>query len=149
MSVQQPYNLENTASREYLKAFINKLSDSDLGHPLDAGWTVSAVLAHLAFWDQRASVLIEKWQKEGIGPSPIDLDVVNEATRPLCLAVPPRVAAELALTSALAIDQAIEQLAPDFMADIETKGQTVRLNRATHRHGHLEQIKQALGLDVN
>ena len=140
---------ENARERKRLRSLVEILTDEQLSFPLGNDWTISVALAHLAFWDQRASVLIEKWQKEGIGPSPIDLDVVNEATRPLCLAVPPRAAAEFALTSALAIDQAIEQLAPDFMADIETKGQTVRLNRATHRHGHLEQIKQALGLDVN
>jgi hypothetical protein len=135
---------ENAAARERLEIFVRKLSDADLCHPLAAGWTVSAVMAHLAFWDKRALVLIEKWKQDGIGPSPMDVDIINEATRELCLAIPPRAAVEIAIASATAIDRAIEQLNPEMAADIEANGKTVRLNRALHRHDHLNQIAKAL-----
>ena len=148
MPLDQSYALENAAGREQLKALVNRLSDQQLGHPLEAGWTASAVLAHLAFWDRRALILIEKWKKEGVGPSPMDTDIVNEATRGLCLAVPPRAAADLALSAATAIDQAIEQISPEMVKEIETIGTTVRLDRAHHRRTHLEQIKAALSIEA-
>jgi hypothetical protein len=148
MPLDRSYISENAAGREQLKALVNRLSDQQLGHPLEAGWTVSAVLAHLAFWDQRALILIEKWKKEGVGPSSMDTDIVNEATRGLCLAIPPRAAADLALSAASAIDQAIEQLSPEMIKEIETTATTVRLDRAHHRHTHLEEIKTALGIEA-
>ena len=77
----------------------------------------------------------------------MDTDVVNEVTRLLCLAIPPRAAAELAVACARQIDQAIERLSPDRVADIENTGMTVRLNRAHHRRDHLGEIEKALGLD--
>jgi len=83
------YTIENTHELAHLVALVGKLTDQDLSHPLDAGWTVSAVLAHLAFWDIRAVVLLKKWELEGIGPSPIDTDVVNEVVRYHCLLIAP------------------------------------------------------------
>ena len=147
MALDQAYLSENAAELEHLESLVEKLTDEELAHPLEADWTVSAVLVHLAFWDQRALVLLDKWEKEGIGPSPIDTDVVNEVTRPLCLAVPPRTAAELAVACAQQIDAAIERLSPEMAADVESIGKTVRLNRAHHRRDHLSQIEKALGID--
>jgi len=146
MALDQSYLSENAAEREHLSSLANRLTDEELARPLEAGWTVSAVLAHLAFWDQRALVLIQKWEKEGIGPSPMDTDIVSEATRLLCLAIPPRAAAELAISCAQNIDQALERISPAMAADIERIGKTVRLNRANHRRDHLGQIEKALGI---
>jgi hypothetical protein len=136
----------NAVERERLRALIFSLSDKDLAHPMPAGWTVSAALAHLVFWDQRALLLLRKWRGEEIGPSPMDSDILNDAILPLCLAIPPRVAAELVMTTALAIDQEIEGLDAEFAERIEAKGTTIRLNRAPHRHEHIRDIEQALGL---
>jgi len=138
------YTRRNTFERQHLIALVDHLTDDILNHPLEAGWTIAGVLAHLAFWDQRALVLLKKWQQEGIGPSMIDVDVVNEATCLLCIALPPRVAAQLAIVTAEAIDRIIDQLDPAMITEIETNGQTVRLNRADHRREHLAQIEQAL-----
>ena len=149
MSTNNPYIQNNAVEREHLVSLAGRLTDDELSRPLDAGWTVSAVLAHLAFWDQRALILLDKWQQHGIGPSPMDSDIVNEAMRPHCLAIPPRVAARLAIGCATAIDRIIEQLDPALLAEVETQGQTVRLDRAHHRRMHLEQIEQTLGLSGN
>jgi hypothetical protein len=147
MTPNQAYLSENAAELEHLKSLVEKLTDEQLAQPLEADWTVSAVLAHLAFWDQRALVLLDKWGREGIGPSPIDTDVVNEVTRPLCLAIPPRTAAELAVACAQQIDATIERLSPEMAADVENIGKTVRLDRAHHWRDHLCQIEKALGID--
>jgi len=144
--MSNPYTLDNNAERQHLVALANRLTEDELRHPLEAGWTVAGVLAHLAFWDQRALLLLRKWRQEGIGPSPIDTDPVNEATRGFLVALPPCRAAQLAIAAAEALDQEIEQLSAEFLAEVEAKGKTVRLDRAHHRRGHLGQIEQALGI---
>jgi hypothetical protein len=80
----------------------------------------------------------------GIGPSPIDVDGVNDATLPLCLAIPPRVAANLALAAAEAICHALECATPEMIAQIEALGGKFRLRRWEHRREHLEQIERVL-----
>ena len=60
MALDRAYVSENAAESEHLQALIRRLTDEQLARPLEAGWTVSAVLAHLAFWDQRALVLLDK-----------------------------------------------------------------------------------------
>jgi hypothetical protein len=140
------YTAENVAAREALAALIDRLSDAQLSQPMDAGWTVASVLAHLAFWDQRAVTLLRQWKAQGVTPSPIDTDLINEVTRILFLAYPSRAAAELFLRCAGAIDREIDGLDPAFLADVETNGPTVVLNRGRHRRTHLAEIKQALGL---
>lgn len=142
--MNNPYVKTNTDEREHLAALVNRLTVAELSRPLAAGWTAAGVLAHLAFWDLRALTLLRKWQQEGIGPSPIDTDVVNEATRELCNAIAPRVAAQLALAAAAALDEAIAQLDRPQLAAVETGGTTVHLDRAAHRRLHLGEIEQAL-----
>ena len=66
---------------------------------MPGGWTVSAVLAHAAYWDARAIYFLDKWGPDG-EPSvyePEDTDAANDSAKPLCLALPPRIAAQLAL----------------------------------------------------
>ncbi len=135
---------DNASENDHLKKLVKRLSDEALRTPMAAGWTVSAVLAHLAFWDQRAVTLIKKWKKEGISESPIDFDMVNEATRRLCLAIEPRRAAELAVAIADEVDKVITGLTPEMAEAILTKGTTVKLNRADHRRTHLSEIEKAL-----
>ncbi len=135
---------DNARENAHLRKLVESLSDQNLRLPLEAGWSVSAVLAHLAFWDQRAITLIRKWEKEGVGPSPIDTDVVNEATRTLCLAIPPNEAAWLAVELADEVDKLIASLSPEMVEAIQTKGTNVKLRRADHRRTHLGEIEKAL-----
>jgi hypothetical protein len=141
----QSLTRENALERKNLGKLAAGLSDEELSCPMEAGWTVSAVLAHLSFWDSRAITLIHKWEKEGIGDSPVDSDVINEATRELCLAIPARMAAKMAVEKAFLIDQLIEQLSPDLMEGIMKIGTTVHLKRYEHRRMHRNEIEKILG----
>ncbi|HEX7557206.1 MAG TPA: maleylpyruvate isomerase N-terminal domain-containing protein, partial [Leptolinea sp.] len=134
-------NLLNRESLQLYKDFLSKCSDVELSTPMPAGWTVSAVLGHLVFWDQRGLTLLEKWEKDGIDYSAIDTDVVNEVTRFLCLAIPPRAAVDLFFTTAERINNRIAKLDAESITEIEEKGKNVHLNRAKHRMIHLEEIK--------
>lgn len=148
MMVDRTHERENDAQRERLRALVARLGDADLGRPLDAGWTVAAVLAHLAFWDERARLLLERWQRDGTPPPPLDerqVHWINDAAKPLCLALPPRVAAQLALERAEAVDRLIAGLPDAFLAASAAAGHPVRLLRATHRREHLDEIERTLG----
>jgi hypothetical protein len=144
MNFQEEIVQENALGNETLRKKVESLSTEDLNTPMEAGWTVSAVLAHLAFWDFRAVTLIDKWKKEGVGDSPMDTDVINEVTRRLFLSIPPEKAAQLVLSAANEIDRVIEALDPEMIEAIRTTGKTVRLNRADHRITHLGEIENAL-----
>jgi uncharacterized damage-inducible protein DinB len=148
MPVDRSYVAENDAERKRLRALVRRLSDEDLARPMDAGWTVAGVLAHVALWDQRILVLLDEWERRGPSWTPPvedarDVDWVNDAAKPLCLALPPRVAAELALSVAETVD---ERVAAVSAALIEANARAGVLNwrRAEHRREHLDEIDRAL-----
>jgi hypothetical protein len=83
-----PFVKENDVSRHRLESLVTKLSEADLARTTDYGWTVSALLAHLAFWDRRVLALARRWKAKGIDESPIDSDAMNDAVKPLCHSSP-------------------------------------------------------------
>ncbi len=136
---------ENEASRRKLREFCGHLSNADLTRTIAAGWTVSSLLAHLAFWDRRAAALLERWRSAGVEASPVDSDAINEAAKPLCLAIEPRAAMDLCLSSAEQIDAAIREIDPELAKEIQAKAGNFRFNRGTHRMEHLDEIERVLG----
>jgi hypothetical protein len=137
---------ENQRERERLRSLVERLTEDQLKTPLGEDWTVAITLAHLAFWDQRSLTLIRKWKQTGVvEPSPIDIDITNEALLPLWRALPPRAAAELAVASAEAIDRELEETADDMIARIERDDEKWRVYRCRHRKMHLDQIGERLG----
>ena len=134
----------NAAERERLIALTNRLTDRELQLPMGDGWTVAAALVHLAFWDRRVLALLQKWEREGVAPSPSDAEVFNAALLPLSLAIPPAQAARLAVESAEAVDRQIEQLTDDMLREILALEQPPRLERALHRREHMADIERTL-----
>ncbi len=145
MAQDRSFVESNQRQLERLKNIAKNLSDADLLHPMEAGWTVASVLAHLAFWDRRALTLIEKWKVDGLGESPIDTDVINEVTRFFFLAIPPRQALNLTIEYAEAINQTLAGLEPAFLERMVTEGRAVQVDRGKHRASHLDEIAKALG----
>ena len=143
-----PYSEQNAESRRRLEAFVQRLSDQDLARSTDYGWTVAALLAHLAFWDQRMIMILRRWQQEGFDPSPMDSGVVNDSLRVICHALEPRAAIELCLTSANAVDAEFDTLTPDFVKQLEEHAAATetqfRMNRSLHRNAHLDDIEALL-----
>ena len=143
------HDVQNAVERRRLQALVARLSDEGLSRPLGAGWTVAGILAHLAFWDQRIVVLVEGWRHGGAAavPAPLDhagVDWINDAAKPMLLALPPRRAAELAVAIAEAADRTVETLHDDLLARNAAAGNPVNLLRAEHRREHLDEIEQAL-----
>jgi hypothetical protein len=143
-----PYAQQNTESRRRLEALVSSLSDADLVRTTDYGWTVAALLAHLAFWDHRMSVILHRWQEQGLDESPIDSMAVNDALKVICHALEPRTAARLAVSAAQKVDAEFETLSDGFVKEIEQHIEATstqfRMNRSLHRDGHLNDIEEVL-----
>jgi hypothetical protein len=149
MTADRDFVSQNRAERARLASLVARLSDADLSRPLPAGWTVAGVLAHLAFWDQRALVLLERWQQAGPAAVPrtaneADVDWINDAGKPLFLALPPRRAGDVAVAIAEAVDRKIEALSDEFVIRNAAAGSPLNLLRAEHRREHLDEIESAL-----
>jgi DinB superfamily len=140
-----PYSEQNAESRRRLEKIVRGLSDQDLARSTDYGWTVSALLAHLAFWDQRMIVILRRWLEEGFDPSPIDARAVNDALKVVCHALDPRTAIDLCLAYAEAVDAELDTLTPDQVKQMEEHAAATdtqfRMNRSLHRTGHLDDIE--------
>jgi DinB family protein len=140
------YVAENDRERRRLEALVGKLDDAALSRAMPAGWTVAAVLAHLAFWDQRIVLLCEQLRR-GASVPPADagnVDWINDAAKPTQLALAPRRAATLAVETARAADQAVAALSDDLLAKNEAAGSPINLRRAEHRREHLDEIEHVL-----
>jgi hypothetical protein len=145
MATDRTFQTENAKQRERLKTLVARLSDVELRRSVGHGWTVAASLVHLAFWDLRAVTLFDKFAREGVGPSSVDVDVVNDTVRVLAESIPPRHAADLVVRAAEAVDRQIEMASDELLEAIGAAGNPVRLSRHIHRREHLDEITQALG----
>ena len=143
-----PYARQNEDSRLRLETLVDGLTDEDLALTVDYGWTVAGLLAHLAFWDQRMSVILRRWQEQGLDESPIDSGAVNDALREICQALEPHTAAQLAVSAAQKIDAELDKLSAARVAEIEAHAAATstqfRMNRSLHRESHLKDIEALL-----
>ncbi len=73
-----------------------------------------------------------------------DVDWINDAGKPLCLALPPRVAARLTVEIAEEVDRRLAAL--ERRADHRNReaGEPLLLTRAHHRKTHLDEIERVL-----
>lgn len=151
MPVDRSHDAETDIERERLRALVKRLSDDELRRPMPDGWTVASVLAHVAYWDARAIYFLDKWGPSG-EPSvyePEDTDAANESAKPLCLALPPRIAADLALRVAEEADGKVRALSDEMLMKIRAKGDPpFSLSRGSHRREHLDDIDRLFGAPV-
>lgn len=142
--MERSFVAENAKELERLRSLVEKLADEELIFPIGNGWTIAVALAHLAFWDQLALFLLRKWKKDGVQPSSIDFDITNDALLSIWLAIPPRKAANLAVSSAEAIDHELEEASTELINDTVALGEPFRLYRSIHRKQHLDEIEEFL-----
>lgn len=142
--MERSFVAENAKELKRLRSLVEKLADEELIFPIGNGWTIAVALAHLAFWDQLALFLLRKWKKDGVQPSSIDFDITNDALLSIWLAIPPRKAANLAVSSAEAIDHELEGASTELINDIVALAEPFRLYRSIHRKQHLDEIEEFL-----
>jgi hypothetical protein len=152
--VDRSFAAENRGERERLASLVAKFTDADMARPIGDGWTVSALLAHLAFWDRLWLEKFEEWERTGTvriplvgyhsgqGP-PVQYDALNDAMLPWWLARDFSAVRRDVVTTATAVDRAVESL-PDSVLEqiLTTRPRTVI--RAVHRRDHLAAIEHAL-----
>jgi hypothetical protein len=146
MTADRSYIAENDRQRRRLEALVEKLDDASLSRAMPSDWTVAGVLAHLAFWDARVIVLIDMLKRGAKMPTARqeDVDWINDAAKPVQLAVAPRRAALLAVEAARATDHAVATLSDELLAKNAAAGSPVYLDRARHRREHLDEIDKVL-----
>src|SRR5438874_638897 len=146
MPVDRSFVERNKAELARLRTLVAKLSDADMAKSLGDGWTVGAALAHLAFWDQRAAVLIERWEKEGVKSDPYNSEVINRASLPHWLALPPSAVKDLVVKAAEAADKKLEGTKQEILDWVDKQEDPpLRVIRGLHRAEHIEQIERTLG----
>jgi hypothetical protein len=147
IAVDRSFVTQNARELERLRGLLSRLSDEDLGAMVNEYWTVAGVLGHMTFWDGRALFLVGKLERgepfTASDGEPENVDWINDATRPLIHAIPPREAAELALRMAEDTDRAVASLSPELVATIDASTPLNPL-RADHRGEHLDEIEAAL-----
>src|SRR5881396_2641828 len=107
-----------------MRALVEGLDDDALKAPVNEYWTLSGVLGHIAYWDIRVLVLVEKIARRepwAAGDAEPEGDWLNDTTRPLIHAIPPRDAAQLALRTAEECDALVAKLPLDRMWPGEAK----------------------------
>jgi hypothetical protein len=136
----------NTRERERMRALVEGLDDDALMAPVNESWTVAGVLGHIAYWDIRVLVLAEKIDRgEPWAPGDADPegDWLNDSTRLLIHAIPPRDAAELALRIAEQTDARVAELPLDRLYPHDPDS-PIYAGRSEHRGQHLDEIEAAL-----
>jgi hypothetical protein len=122
---------------------IAALSDAELGRSLDGGWTVAALLAHVAYWEGRQLGAIEAWQRHGVPPAWWTLpeaNAVNALRLELWLATPAREAVERAIATAEALNRVMDALPAATLAQLPQR----RQDPGAHRADHLDEIERAV-----
>ncbi len=147
MTDDRSYVERNTRERERLRALVERLDEDELRTAVNDHWTVAGVLGHIAFWDARILALAGKMER-GVpfSPSdtePEDVDWINDASRPLIHAVPPRELARLALRIAEETDARVAAFPAERMWPTDPESPIYAL-RAAHRGEHLDEVEAAL-----
>jgi DinB superfamily len=142
------YVEENTRERERMRAIVERASDDDLRLSVNPHWTVAGVLGHIAFWDARVLSLADKLERGepfiSSDTEPEDVDWINDASRELIHAIPPREAARLALEIAEETDEQVATLPVERLWPRDPDSPLYAL-RASHRGEHLDEVEAALG----
>jgi len=144
MSVDRSFIEANRRSLDRMRMFVEAATDDDLRTEMPAGWTVAAVLGHLAFWDQRVQVVLDM-SDEGVKPPPYDegsVDWINDTAKRFLLAMEPRAIARLAVEIATRTDERVAHLSDELLDEATQLWFTER--RCDDRNEHLDEIEQAL-----
>jgi hypothetical protein len=143
MAMDRSYIENNRASRERMRALVAHVTDEGLQTRVGEHWTVGIVYAHLAWWDRRVMVVLDRSEKEGKLYIPeIDI-VVNDLSLPLWAAIPPRKAVEIALDTAELLDERLEAYPSALLEEIYNYNQRWVV-RSLHRNEHLDEAQTAL-----
>lgn len=138
----------NDEQRARLAATVGRLTADDYARDVMPGWTVGALLAHLAFWDR---LVVERWVRAiadddtiPVSLSEVLTNLINDASLAQWLAMPGPLAGREAIAAAEAVDAYVEGLEAARVAAAEAAGLGRLVDRSRHRAEHLDMIEAAL-----
>jgi hypothetical protein len=145
--MDRPWIAANQQARERLYAVLGTLDVHDLTQPLDDRWRMATAFAHLAFWDRRATLLLQHWQQGRIPPADeahwYGDDLLNDGLMDEWNALPVSEAVRLAVEAASAVDQTVRDLDDVTAQAILARGEEWLLYRGRHRGEHLDAVERA------
>jgi hypothetical protein len=137
-------NEANDRARQRLIDLAAALRPKQWETRLENGWTVATVFAHLGFWDAYSFVLIDRYEREGVTPVPIDYNAVNAASAALFDTLRPEQCYAWAVRSAESVDAKIRLLPEALAREIAEKDSPRRIARHLHRAAHLDKVEARL-----
>ncbi len=143
MALDRSFVELNRASTARIRALAASLDSTQMQHPVGEHWTVAIALIHLAFWERRVLDGLARTEQAGTLAFPAIDFVVNDLSLPFWAAVPPAEAARLAVESAAAVDQRLEDYPPALLEEVY-KGNEYWVIRSRHRNAHLDEVDAAL-----
>jgi mycothiol maleylpyruvate isomerase-like protein len=134
---------KNSVSNERLRSLVGGLTDEQLGRKVGADWTMAIALAHLAFWDRRVQLVLDRTERDG-KLFAVEINViVNDVLLPTWAAMPVREAARLAIETAQALDKRLESFPPALLEQVNAHNPRW-VQRSLHRNEHLDEMDRAL-----
>ncbi len=143
MGLDQSFIELNRTSTNRIRALAARLTDEELQHPVGEHWTVAITLVHIAFWERRVLDILNMSEREGKVVVPTIAIAVNDLSRPIWAAVPPREAAQIAIESAEAVDKRLEVFPPALLEELHTLNERFVV-RARHRNEHMDEVESVL-----
>lgn len=143
------YVQRNDASRERLRALLDRLSDDDLRRRVGE-WTVAMTLAHLAFWDRFGELrwieTVASGRELPVAVGQPLTDLINDTTLDLwSRSLDAAGIRRFVLEAAEAFDAHVAALPDHLVEAVQAADQPRTLDRSIHRNGHLEPIEAAFG----
>jgi hypothetical protein len=138
------YTEENNMERGRLIHLLAGLTEENLRKELPNGWTVADALAHLAFWDSFAVVMLHEWTKSGFKPTNEPYNAINQVVDAMARMIPVSNLLQWVRDSAEAADHAAEGTSPELAAEIRAGERSNFLSWYLHRRHHLDQIEELL-----
>jgi hypothetical protein len=136
----------NEKSLARMQAIVGSLDDRTMRLSVEEGWSISAVLAHLAFWEHSFLTRCDAFHDQGEFVT-IDEDterLINKTSLPLWRSIPGRIAANMALEAATATTIATAAITTDLEHHLTDRQCQTLLDHSQRRNAHLDAIEGVL-----
>jgi hypothetical protein len=129
---------------------LTSLSDAELAKDAGDGWTVSTVLAHMAFFDRMLPLRWDIYEKDGVFAemTPKHFDLINEVGARDWSALPRPATATSCIEAAKGAVARIDALPEKAVTVALETNKVALLDRTLHWGPHLEQIESAIGRKI-
>ncbi len=132
----------NARTTRRLRELVSRLDESAMSRSLGDGWTVAFALVHLAFWDVRQDVALQRYVRgDEFAAEDVTTNATLEAIAPL---FDPATAGAVAVRAAEQLDATLESLTGEQLESLRREGFAYAIERWRHREDHVAQIEEVL-----